>query len=207
MTDVPTITSGLPVRLRARMEAKNGVVARAQGGESEAFRDLVQTHSDRLFRLAYRMTGNAHDAEDVVQETFLRAYRALSRFDARADFGTWVHRIAANCAIDVLRARRRRGDFRGRENGPGDGVLDAIPAPGPGPEADALRSERRRGVEQALETLSEKERVAFVLRHFEQMSLEEIARTLQVRTGAVKQSVFRAVRKLRRQLGPQERPA
>jgi RNA polymerase sigma-70 factor (ECF subfamily) len=189
------------------MEGSNGMVARAQGGESEAFRDLVETYSERIFRLAYRMTGNAHDAEDVVQETFLRAYRALARFDARADFGTWVHRIAANCAIDVLRSRKRRGDSRVPEDARSDGGLDALPAPGPGPELDALRSERRRGVERALESLSEKERAAFVLRHFEQMSLEEIARTLHVRTGAVKQSVFRAVRKLRRQLGPQERPA
>lgn len=188
------------------MEGTDGAVARAQEGESEAFRDLVERHSDRVFRLAFRMTGNAHDAEDVVQETFLRAYRALSRFDARADFATWVHRIAVNCAIDVLRARKRRGEFR-RADDAGGLEPDALPSRNPGPEADALRAETRRGVETALGTLSAKERAAFVLRHFEQMSVEEIARTLQVGSGAVKQSVFRAVRKLRRELAPQEGPA
>lgn len=189
------------------MEASDGVVARAQQGESDAFRDLVETHSERVFRLAFRMTANAHDAEDIVQETFLRAYRALSRFDARADFGTWVHRIAANCAIDLLRARKRRGEFRRVEDSGLPLEPDALPSSAPGPEVDALRAERLRGLEIAMESLSEKERAAFVLRHFEQMPIEEIARTLKVGTGAVKQSVFRAVRKMRRELAPQERLA
>lgn len=186
------------------MEGGNAAVARAQAGESEAFRDLVELHSGRLFRLAYRLTGNSHDAEDVVQEAFLRAYRALSRFDARADFGTWLHRIGANCAIDVLRARKRRGESGFRREGIAEPDLDALAASGPGPETAAMSAQSRRGIEQALGVLSEKERAAFVMRHFEQMPIEEIARTLHVGTGAVKQSVFRAVRKLRRSLSPAE---
>src|SRR5512145_1862254 len=80
-------------------------VALARGGDSEAFRALVERHSRAVFRLAHRMTGNAHDAEDVVQETFLRAYRQLGRFESRANFGTWLHRIAVNCSIDLIRSR------------------------------------------------------------------------------------------------------
>src|SRR5512134_3933876 len=82
-------------------------VARAKAGDSEAFRLLVERHGRALLRLAYRMTGNAHDAEDVVQEAFLKAYRGLDRFDERSQVGSWLYRIAANCAFDVLRARQR----------------------------------------------------------------------------------------------------
>src|ERR1700730_17056498 len=86
------------------------VLARARQGDSEAFRVLVERHSRSLFRLAFRMTGNQQDAEDVVQESFLRAYRQLGKFDERASFGTWVYRIAANCSLDMVRARKRRND-------------------------------------------------------------------------------------------------
>src|SRR5947208_3224756 len=84
------------------------VLARARQGDSEAFRVLVEQHSRSVFRLAFRMIGNEQDAEDVVQESFLRAYRQLGRFESRANFGTWLYRIAANCAVDMMRARQAR---------------------------------------------------------------------------------------------------
>src|ERR1700693_3800135 len=82
-------------------------VSQARGGDSEAFRLLVERHSRAIFRVAFRMTGNEHDADDVVQETFLRAYKQLGRFEERADFGTWLHRIGGHCALDLLRSRGR----------------------------------------------------------------------------------------------------
>src|ERR1017187_9280393 len=88
------------------MELSDSVaVAQARAGDSGAFRVLVERHSRNLFRLAYRMTGHQQDAEDVVQETFLRAYRQLSKLDERASFGTWLYRIAANCSLDLIRNR------------------------------------------------------------------------------------------------------
>ena len=84
------------------------VLARARQGDSEAFQTLVERHSRRAFQLAFRITGNEQDAEDVVQESFIRAYRQLSRFEARAHFATWLHRIVANCSVDVIRSRRAR---------------------------------------------------------------------------------------------------
>ena len=75
------------------------VLTRARHGDSEAFRMLVERHSRTAFRLAFRMTGNEQDAEDVVQESLLKAYRHLGRFETRADFGTWLYRIVANCAV------------------------------------------------------------------------------------------------------------
>jgi RNA polymerase sigma-70 factor (ECF subfamily) len=96
-----------------RMEASDAdadAVALFRQGDEGAFRTLVERHSRAVFRLAYRMTGNEQDAEDVVQEAFLRAYRNLARFEDRARFASWLHRIAANCAYDVLRGRARRDE-------------------------------------------------------------------------------------------------
>src|SRR5438045_9296968 len=80
-------------------------VERTLTGDRDAYRVLVERHSDNLFRLAYRMTGNRHDAEEVVQEAFSRGYQKLAQFAARSNFGTWVYRIAENYAIDRIRHR------------------------------------------------------------------------------------------------------
>src|SRR5437764_11188600 len=87
------------------------VLARARQGDNEAFRALVERHSGSVFRLAFRMTGNEQDAEDVVQESFLRAYRQLGRFESRANFGTWLYRIVANCSVDLMRSKQARHDM------------------------------------------------------------------------------------------------
>src|SRR6187549_2754734 len=84
------------------------VLIRARHGDEEAFAALVQQHSRRVFQLAFRMMRNEQDAEDVVQESFLRAYRQMGGFQARADFGTWLYRIAVNCAVDMMRTRQHR---------------------------------------------------------------------------------------------------
>ncbi|MCP3969263.1 MAG: sigma-70 family RNA polymerase sigma factor, partial [Rhodobacteraceae bacterium] len=88
------------------------LVARAQAGDEEAFRQLVIGHSHDLFRLAYRLTGSRENADDVVQEAFLRAYRSLHRFDSKSRFGTWMHRITVNCAMDQLRRTQRESGHR-----------------------------------------------------------------------------------------------
>jgi RNA polymerase sigma-70 factor (ECF subfamily) len=112
------------------MELSDSVaVAQARAGNSGAFRVLVERHSRNLFRLAYRMTGHQQDAEDVVQETFLRAYRQLSKFDDRASFGTWLYRIAANCSLDLIRARKRRNAQT--EASAEEGAPDPMPTASP----------------------------------------------------------------------------
>src|SRR6188768_2101966 len=105
------------------------VLDRARQGDSEAFQALVERHSRSVFRLAYRMTGNEQDAEDVVQESFLRAFRQLGRFESRANFGTWLYRIVANCSVDLMRTRQARQN-QGRMDS-----LDEIEAD-PAPSAD-----------------------------------------------------------------------
>ena len=155
-----------------------------------------------VFRVAYRMTGSEEDAEDVVQESFLKAHRNIARFDARSSFGTWIYRIAVNCAIDQIRRRRQAAEpFRKMGDEDFDPV-DNIPSNAPPPDRDALSGQIHRGVAAALTRLSPLERAAFVLRHLEGMPIEGIASVLQSRPNAVKQTVFRAVQKLRRELAP-----
>ena len=183
------------------------VLARARQGDSDAFRALVERHSHRVFRLAFRMTGNEQDAEDVVQESFLRAYRHLGRFEARADFGTWLYRIVANCSVETIRSRRARHDpLRTDVGGAGD-ALEKMTSDSPGPERLAASAEVRRQIEAALGALSELERAAFTLRHYEGWTIEEIGRALGLGASATKHSIFRAVRKLRATLGPLRSPA
>src|SRR5687767_4498457 len=173
------------------------VLARARQGDSEAFCLLVERHSRAAFRLAFRMTGNEQDAEDVVQESLIKAYRHLGRFETRADFGTWLHRIVANCALDVIRARQSRHKHtRAEPFEPSSAGASGLP----GPERLAESSEVRRRVAAALDALSPLERAAFALRHYEGRTIGEIGRTLGLGTSAAKQAVFRAVHKLRAQL-------
>lgn len=180
------------------METDDAIyVERAQGGDSEAFRVLVERYSQRLFRIAWRILGEEAGAEDAVQESFLRAYRALPRFDARSQFGTWLHRIAANTAIEILRKRQRQLSRQDPD------PEQADPATGePGPDRRALSQEVDRAVREALAGLSPLERAAFVLRHYEERSIAEVCDTLGLRESAGKQAVFRAVKKLRRVLEP-----
>ena len=177
-------------------------IQRVLAGDGDAFRSLVERHGRSLFALAYRITGNEADADDVVQESFIRAYRGLSQYDGRASFQAWIYRIASNYALDLLAARKRRNweQIDGDEEHPG--ALDSVPAADASPERLALNSQLRGHVETALGGLTDLERAAFVLRHFEGLSLDEIGVTLGISLNSVKQGVFRAVQKMRLALRP-----
>jgi RNA polymerase sigma-70 factor (ECF subfamily) len=177
-------------------------VARAQAGDQDAFGLLVERHSIRLFQMAYRMTGNEQDAEDVVQETFLRAYKQLNRFESRAGFGTWLHRIAANCSVDFLRKRKRQDQQVDPFEPEAEEPMSAVSSRAPAPDDQVFHSEVREKVEAVMDQLTPMERAAFVLRHFEGRSIEDIGRALGTGPNATKQSIFRAVQKMRRALEP-----
>lgn len=168
-------------------------VAEARDGNQEAFKVLVDRHSRSLYRLAFRMTGRAEDAEDIVQETFIRAYKQLSRFEARSNVSTWLYRIAFNCSVDFLRSRPRR------ESATDDEALERLATAPDGPTMDDLVYAGQIGeqLQVALCGLSEKERAAFLMRHYHGYSIEEIGSTLGMKTNATKHSIFRAVRKMR----------
>jgi RNA polymerase sigma-70 factor (ECF subfamily) len=183
-------------------ESDLATVGRARDGDADAFRALVERHSRSVFRLVYRMTGNEQDAEDLVQETFIKVFRNLEGFEERAHFGSWLYRIAVNCFLDWKRRRRPFEEL--------DEKIEPRIQPGAAgfaghrvnPDQMLLHLEVRQQVEQGLDELSPKERSAFILRHFEGMSIAEIGRILDLDVSAAKHSVFRAVQKMRRVLAP-----
>jgi len=198
------LTGGATIRLMDWMEGSDATeVARARAGDESAFRALVDRHSRAVFRLAFRMTGNEQDAEDVVQETFLKAYRRLDQFESRANFGSWLYRIASNSAYDLLRTRARRDEQPlGDDDPDSPDPLSSLPAEDPAPDRLVFGVEVRSRMTAAFARLSAREKSAFVLRHYEGFTIDEIGRTLGIDTNATKHSIFRAVRKLRTALLP-----
>ncbi len=206
-----TDKAGICLMIRMESAERTGggdaaAVERTLAGDRDAFRVLVERHSRGLFRLAYRMTGNTHDAEEIVQEAFLRAYQKLGRFESRSNFGTWLFRIAANISVDRLRKRKSEEAHRelpsqtlgGDAASPAELVADERPTP----DRMALSAELQKKMRAAMEELTPAERTAFVMRHWEGCRIEEIARALRLRPGAAKNTVFRAIQKLRRSLEP-----
>jgi len=188
------------------MEDSDSVaVARAKQGDGDAYRVLVDRHSRSVFRLAYRMTGNEQDSEDVVQETFLRAYKQIHRYEARSSFSTWLYRIASNYSLDLVRRKKRHGEVALQESATEEEmgeVVHAVASGDPGPDRLLFSGAVQDKVAATLNELSAQERTAFVLRHFEGQSIEEISGTLGLSNNAAKHSIFRAVQKLRRALEP-----
>jgi RNA polymerase sigma-70 factor (ECF subfamily) len=178
-------------------------VEQVLGGDHEAFRVLVDRHSRGLFRLAFRMTGNQQDAEEVVQETFMRAFKSLKDFEARSSAATWLYRIAANQSLDLLKRRKRHATHHqvAEESDFEEGAIQ-VQADDPDPERLLLSREVKSRVATVMSQLTPVERVAFTMRHMEGRSIEEISKALKVRNVAARNSVFRAVQKLRRVLEP-----
>lgn len=171
-------------------------------GDKEAYGALVVRHSQTVFRVAYRICGNEADADDVVQEAFLRGYRKLEGFEARANFGTWIYRIAVHCALDKV--RHRRGYETSRVGDSDDPELDQVQVAdeAAGPERILLSGEISAMQVAALKSLTATERTAFILRHMEDRTTAEIGAALGIEPNAAKQAVFRAVQKMRRRLAP-----
>lgn len=182
-------------------------IAQARAGNPAAFRKLVDANAAALFRVCARITGDRASAEDAVQETFFNAFRHLADFDGRAAFSTWLYRIAVNAALVQVR-KRRHLELPWPEPAAGD---DAMPLEAadesPTPERRAMSAEIRRDVDAELARMTPIERAAFVLRHQEGRSLQEISATLSLNVSAAKQAIFRAVRKLRAALQAPGEPA
>ncbi len=165
--------------------------ARARNGDRAAFGALVRQHQRRVHRLALQLTGSAGDADDVVQETFLRAYRAIARFDGRADLFTWLYRICVNVSLNLRRQGKRvtadLDDPRVPE--PVDGAAD--------PAQSAERAAAYRSLARALDSLSESLRTTMVLACVEQLPYKDIAQVLGCSEGTVAWRVHEARRRLR----------
>jgi len=180
------------------------IARRASAGDEEAFEALVLRHQDRVYRLALRLTGSPEEAEDVTQEAFLKAYRALGEFDGRSAFYTWLFRIAVNSALSRLRTLGRR---RAREATAalGDPAprMDAAgepPSRSAGPEEAVLASDVAARVRRAVDELAPEDRAVVVLREIEGLSYDEIALAMGATRAAVKSRLHRSRQELARKL-------
>ena len=170
------------------MEEKD-LICRAARGDAEAFRQLVEAYQTPAYRLAARMCG-PDSAEDVTQEAFLAAWRALPEFRGDCRFSTWLYRLVSNAAIDCLRREKRH-----RDTGDVDDL--ELPDGGPSLQEQAERSDTRDAVRRALDRLSPEHRQVLLLRFMQELDYGEIARALDVSEGTVKSRINRAKSKLR----------
>jgi len=172
----------------------------AEADRSRAFEAAVHEHQAMVYSVAYHFLQDHAVAEELAQEVFLRVYRSRQTYRAEAKFSTWLYRIATNTALDLIRGRKRHQQGREPEDEQGVAAVDKLAAESPSPDRLMLSSELRERVTAALGRLSPAERAAFVLRHFEGQGIETIAATLGLRQGAAKNTIFRAVQKLRGEL-------
>jgi RNA polymerase sigma-70 factor (ECF subfamily) len=175
------------------------LIDRAQRGDMEAFRELVERSKIKTYRLAYDLTGNRHDAEDLSQEVFIRAYGALKGFRAEAKWTTWLYRITMNIYYDHWRMKSKRA-LEYRDNLEGCSTMTYNEQTTPGPDRKAEAGVMQEHIDRALETLSPQERSVFVLRHYHDLPLKEIAGTMKIAEGSVKSYLFRAIKRLQKEL-------
>jgi RNA polymerase sigma factor (sigma-70 family) len=171
------------------------LVHRTLIGDQSAFTQLVERYKDPVYNLAYRMLGNQTEAEDVAQETFVKAYTQLGTYRDTHKFSTWLLSIASHLAIDLL--RRRRFVALPLEDTP---VVEWMPDIGAGPEETALQEEQHDEMQRLLRQLPEKYRSVVVLRYYQDMSYEEIAAALHLTPALVKARLHRARELLARAL-------
>jgi len=189
----------LPRQDRAESEraAERALARRAGDGDMEAFADLVQRRSPGVLAFLRRMLGDAEDARDVAQLTFVRAWENLHRYDPTWAFSTWLFRIASNLAIDALRAKKTRDRTEAENFRLVKGGRSSAESDGP---AALEQDEVRRVFEACATALSEKQRLVFVLREFEEKESREIAEILDCRESTVRNHLFQARRLLRDEL-------
>ena len=169
-------------------------VLQAQQGSDEAFTQLVEAYQTHVYNMCYRMLGDAESAEDAAQETFLRAFQHLNRYDQKRPFATWLLSIAAHYCIDRL--RRRKFSMISMDAEEDEKSLDLPDADAPNPESEMMHSEQRERMQGLLKRLDGTDRAAIVMRYWNDCSESEIAEALQLTVSAVKSRLHRARREL-----------
>jgi RNA polymerase sigma-70 factor (ECF subfamily) len=165
-----------------------------RNGDEKAFNLLVTRYQERVYWAARRILGSHEDADDAVQEVFLRVYRKLHTFRGKSEFFTWLYRIAVNVALNASRKKKIAGYFHI------DALLERQPAGDEGPDAILIRKEEQGLLEQAVARLPEKQKAVFMMRYHEGMKFEMIASVLGRSSGGVKSNYFHALRKIDRYL-------
>lgn len=173
----------------------------ARGGDRAAFAELVELYKDKIYHLAYRMLRSRHEAEEIVQETFLRVYMNLDRYDENQKFSTWIYRIATNLCIDRLRKRKVNYSLDA-EMGDGEGSdwYSTLASQDPSPDNQVLLSETQMQIRESIETLPEKYKAVVILRYLQDLSLQEISDVLSMPVTTIKTRLHRGREFLRKKL-------
>jgi RNA polymerase sigma-70 factor, ECF subfamily len=177
------------------------LIVRTLDGDGDAFALIVERFQRKIYRVAYAIVRDEVEADTIAQDTFIQAYLHLAKFQGRCELGTWLNRIAVNRCRDWLRRRHfvslftTDGDGEDRETIPIDPIDDR-----PGPERQFIAIQLRAAIGKAERKLSAQQKVVFRLRHYENLSLEEIADHLGLRAGTVRAHLFRAIHKIRKEL-------
>jgi|WetSurMetagenome_2_1015567.scaffolds.fasta_scaffold92572_3 RNA polymerase sigma-70 factor, ECF subfamily len=183
------------------MPDERTLICDAQQGDHEAFRKLVENARVNVYRLAYDLTSDRHDAEDLSQEVFIKAYRALRTFRGDAKWNSWLYRITVNTFYDLARSRMNKMINYSNNWDQDSGEREILKQGNSiSPDASAEAAIIQKHIEQALDRLSPRERSVFVLRHYHDLTLKQIADTLEISDGTVKTFLFRAIQKLQQAL-------
>jgi RNA polymerase sigma-70 factor (ECF subfamily) len=199
VAEIALMTEGLRLNEtsgRAADSTFSTIVERAKQGDASAFEQIIDCYQRKVMTTSWRMLGNQEDACDAVQEVFLRAYRYLGGFNLDEDFGGWLYRIIVNVCRDHARKRGSRHRFASFEGEREAGTFESL-ASDEDVEANAIRSQQRALIAEALETLSAKERAAIVLRDLEGLSTEEVARVLGSSQSTVRSQISAARTKIK----------
>jgi len=184
------------------MNQERSLLIRIRDGDPRAFRELVEEHKHNVYYLAMDLVGNHFDAEDISQEVFIKVHKSIDKFQGESKLSTWLYRITMNTYLD----RRRKKSLnvislstQRDDDGPDplDIVADGVTG---NPERETSSAKIDEHINEALQTLSEKERAVFVMRHYHDLPIKDIARTLEIADGTVKSLLFRSIRKLREKL-------
>lgn len=177
------------------------LIADALKGDQKAYTKLVEQHKKAIFHIINKIVRNDEAANDLVQETFMKAFSSLATYRSEYRFSTWLYKIAANASIDYLRKRRIHALSLDRPMETKDGTVEIeVPDYSYHPELDLMRKQQRVSIEEAIDSLPKKYRDVIVYRHKDDKSYEEIADLLEIPVGTVKARIFRARELLKKKL-------
>lgn len=186
----------------AMEENETNLIERVCAGDINAFQEIVERYKKKVYYIAYDIVGDFHEAEDISQEVFIKMYRALNRFRKDAKMSSWIYQITVNTAIDSLRKRKAKPRINVEDIeqvGVQEQALQSASSEAD-PERRAVAILMQKHVDQALHMITPQERAVFVMRHYNEFKIREIADVLEVSSGTVKSLLFRALKKLRKEL-------
>jgi len=179
-------------------------------GDMSAFRKLVEDYKKKIFYIAFDFLRDHHEAEDISQEVFIKIFRSIDKFKRDAKMSTWIYQITVNTCIDAIRRKKAKPTMQINEEKSSDYLAadSILSAKISSPESSADASLLQIKIQEALNKISDKERAVFVMRHYNDLSINEIADVMKISSGTVKSFLFRGLQKLRKELSfYQEKPS